>query len=239
MKIRYLRVTAFNKLKNPFSAWARLGRMQQMVRTFNLRQGMCVLDLGGTPDIWSYSFIPALNITIVNLPGTVEKAIQSQHHFRYVEGDGCNVEGIGDQTFDFVFSNSVIEHVGGPLRRRAFANEIRRIGKSYWVQTPSIWFPIEAHNGMPFWWFYPACLRHWLIERWRKKLPAWTEMVETTTVIKRSELARLFPEATVVVERVLGIPKSYSAVSVAVSAPAESATGESSRTLGESDRSPP
>jgi len=214
MLTRYLRFTVFTRLKQPFSDWARLRRMQQMLRTFNLRQGMCVLDLGGTTEIWSYSFIPSLNITIVNLPGTIEKSTGSQHDFQYVEGDGCNVEGIGDQSFDFVFSNSVIEHVGGPARRQAFANEIRRIGKSYLVQTPSMWFPIEAHSGMPFWWFYPASLRRWLIERWRKKLPGWTEMVEATTVLRRSELERLFPEAKVIVERVLGIPKSYSAVNV-------------------------
>jgi len=212
MIIRYLRFNVFTKLKQPFSDWARVRRMQQLLRTLNLREGMCVLDLGGRYEIWSHPFIPALNITILNLPGAIEKSTESQHNFRYVEGDGCNVEGVGDQTFDIVFSNSVIEHVGGPARREAFANEVRRVGKSYWVQTPSIWFPIEAHNGMPFWWFYPAFLRNWLIERWRRKLPAWTEMVEGTTVIKRSELERLFPEATVLVERVLGIPKSYSAV---------------------------
>lgn len=212
MDLKYLRFTAFNKLKKPFSDWARLHRMEQLVSIFNLRPGMCVLDLGGTPDIWSYPCIPALNVTILNLPGSIKRTAASRHNLRYIEGDGCNVVGIGDQSFDFVFSNSVIEHVGGPERRRAFANEIRRIGRSYWVQTPSIWFPIEAHNGMPFWWFYPQSVRRAFIAGWRKKLPAWTEMVEGTTIVRRSELESLFPEATVIVERVLGIPKSYSAV---------------------------
>ena len=212
MDLKYLRFSAFNKLKKPFSTWARLRRMEQLVGMFNLRPGMCVLDLGGTPDIWSYPCIPALNVTILNLPGHIKKTAASRHNLRYIEGDGCNVEGVGDQSFDFVFSNSVIEHVGGPERRRAFANEIRRIGRAYWVQTPSIWFPIEAHNGMPFWWAYPQSVRQALIERWRKNLPEWTEMVEGTTVVKRSELESLFPEARIIVERVLDIPKSYSAV---------------------------
>ena len=103
----------------------------------------------------------------LDLPGSIKKTAASRHNLRYIEGDGCNVEGIADQSFDFVFSNSVIEHVGGPERRRAFANEIRRIGRSYWVQTPSIWFPIEAHNGMQFWWFYPQSVRRALIAGWR------------------------------------------------------------------------
>ena len=33
-----------------------------------------------------------------------------------------------------------------------------------------------------------------------KKLPAWTEMVEETTVLTKSDLRRLFPDATILVE---------------------------------------
>jgi len=50
---------------------------------------------------------------------------------------------------------------------------------------------------------------HGAIERWRRKLPAWTEMVEQTRVLTKAEMRRLFPEATILVERVCGIPKSY------------------------------
>ena len=188
--------------------------MEQFLTAAKIREGMSVLDLGGNPHIWSYPFIPSLNITILNLPGSLIRSIDSQHTFTYIEGDGCNVAGVLDKSFDVVFSNSVIEHVGGVERRAAFANEVRRIGKSYYVQTPSIWFPIEAHNGMPLWWFYPQSVRNMLIRRWRKKLPAWTEMVEGTTVVKRSELKRLFPESKIITESVLGVPKSYTAFSV-------------------------
>jgi hypothetical protein len=186
--------------------------MKRMLGMFRLQRDMSVLDVGGNPGIWNHPCVPPLRITVLNLPGNIERSATSHHDFSYVEGDGCNVVGVGPQAFDFVFSNSVIEHVGGPDRRQAFAGEIRRIGRSYWVQTPSIWFPIEAHNGMPLWWFYPPFLRRALLTKWREKLPAWTEMVETTTVLKRSELERLFPDATILVERVLGIPKSYIAV---------------------------
>jgi hypothetical protein len=211
MQLRYLRLAVFVALMKPFSEWARRRRMERMLGMFRLRPDMSVLDVGGTPNLWNHSYVPPLKITILNLPGNVVRAASSQHDFSYVEGDGCNVVGVGSQTFDFVFSNSVIEHVGGPERRREFAREIRRIGRSYWVQTPSIWFPIEAHCGMPLWWYYPERLRKAFLARWRKKLPAWTEMVETTTVLRRAELESLFPDATILVERVLGIPKSYTA----------------------------
>jgi Methyltransferase domain len=188
--------------------------MALMLRHCPLNESTEVLDLGGNPNIWNFPAIPKLSVTILNLPGHVHRLVDSRHTFRYIEGDGCDVRGITDQSFDFVFSNSVIEHVGDRSKRADFAREVRRIGISYWVQTPSIWFPIEAHNGMPLWWFYPKRLRRALIDRWRRKLPSWTDMVENTDIVLKSEFSQLFPEADIIVERVFGIPKSYIAVYV-------------------------
>jgi hypothetical protein len=169
---------------------------------------MSVLDLGGQPMIWDNLPTP-LDITILNLPGVAEVHTASHHRIRYVDGDACGVVGFKEREFNTVFSNSVIEHVGPADRQADFASEVRRLGRSYWVQTPSKWFPIEAHCGMPFWWFYPPKLRRYFIERWRKKLPGWTAMVEETRVLTKADLARLFPEATICVESFLGVPKSY------------------------------
>jgi SAM-dependent methyltransferase len=158
--------------------------------------------------IWDSISAP-LDITVLNLPGAAETGTKSHHRIHYVEGDACCVSEFGDRQFDVVFSNSVIEHVGPLDRQVAFANEVRRLGKSYWVQTPSKWFPIEAHCGMPFWWFYPANVRQYIIERWRRKLPSWTEMMEDTRVLTKANLRQLFPEATIKTETVLGVSKSY------------------------------
>lgn len=187
--------------------------MSTYASVMRIKEGMSVLDLGGQPMIWDTVPEP-LNLTILNLPGIVMADHVSHHRIQYIEGDACLVEGYEDRTFDTVFSNSVIEHVGPINKQVEFAREVRRLGKSYWVQTPSKWFPIEAHCGMPFWWFYPVRLRRYLMERWRKKLPAWTQMVEGTTVLTKKDLTRLFPEATIWVEKRFGIPKSYVAYSV-------------------------
>jgi len=208
MNLKYLRFRAFTNLMRPFSARSRRKRMRDYVELMGVAEGMSVLDLGGQPMIWDIVRSP-LDITILNLPGVAERKATSHHTIRYVEGDACRVVNFAAGQFDTVFSNSVIEHVGPANKQADFAREVRRLGKSYWVQTPSKWFPIEAHCGMPFWWFYPPKLRQYCIERWRRKLPAWTKMVEETTVLTKADLKRLFPEATIRVERFFGMPKSY------------------------------
>ena len=208
MNLKYLRINVFYRLMHPFSKRSRRKRMRVFATLMKIKEGMSVLDLGGQPMIWDSVAVP-LDITILNLPGAALNDIVSHHKIRYVEGDACRVSGFEERQFECVFSNSVIEHVGPADKQADFAREVRRLGKSYWVQTPSMWFPIEAHTGMPFWWFYPPRLRQYFIERWRIKLPAWTEMVEGTRVLTKMDLKQLFPDATIRVEVVFGIPKSY------------------------------
>ena len=210
--LRYLRHRTFKRLLAPFSRRARRRRMQHFVRLMKIKPGTRILDLGGTPSIWQYVEVP-LEITILNLPGkTAQSSGQSHHHkMQFVEGNGCAVPQFEDMSFDLVFSNSVIEHVGPEHRQDAIAAEVRRLGKSYWVQTPSKWFPIEAHCGMPLWWFYPEKLRSAFLRGWRRKLPTWTQMVSETRVLERRRLEQLFPGCRIYVERRLGWPKSYTA----------------------------
>ncbi len=85
--------------------------------------GMKVLDLGGQPDIWD-SVKPVLNITCLNLPGVANVSHRAHHNITYVEGDACNMPYFNRGDFDIVFSNSVLEHVGGADKQLAFANEV-------------------------------------------------------------------------------------------------------------------
>lgn len=214
MELRYLRFELFQRLMTAYSAETRRRRMADLVRLARLRPGTRILDLGGTPALWRE--VPfSLDITVLNLPGAIKREGEPHHRFSYVAGDACEVHQFGDREFDLVFSNSVIEHVGGAARRRAFAREVLRLGRSYWVQTPSKWFPLEAHSGMPFWWFYSPSVRDAFLRRWRDKLPAWTEMVAGTCVLEIDEVRQLFPNAEILVERSFGLPKSYTAYRIA------------------------
>lgn len=183
--------------------------MECFIKKMKIKGGERIIDLGGTPDFWR-DCGPKLDITIVNLPGGHPPQTDSLHHkITLLEGDACNVEMFGNMSFDIAFSNSVIEHVGDETKQTDMAREVRRLAPNYWIQTPSIWFPIEAHSNMPFWWFWPKWLQDFHIRRWRKKLPAWTEMVEDTRVLLIRDLIDLFPDGAVIVEKKFGFSKSY------------------------------
>jgi hypothetical protein len=201
----------FFTLLGPFSARRRAERMDAFEKELDLKPGTRVLDLGGEPEIWASVKTP-LNIVLLNLPEhTMMPFGDTIHTFTDIKGDGCQVDAFASGSFDILFSNSVIEHVGPPERQEAFAREARRLGRCYWVQTPSIWFPIESHTGMPLWWLWPEALRSHFVRNWKKKIPEYGDYIEGTRVLSKRRMQELFPEATIHVERFLGFAKSYTA----------------------------
>lgn len=201
----------FTQFLKPFSDKARKKRMALFSKIMQPSKDMKILDLGGQPFIWDCIDTP-LNITCLNLPGIAHEEYHSHHKIQYVSGNACAMPEFKPGDFDMVFSNSVIEHVGNAEMRKKFADEVLRLTNCYWIQTPCIYFPIEAHCGMPFWWFYPDSLRQYFLRKWRKRLPAWTEMVETTDVVTHKEFRSIFPNSKITHEWML-FPKSLIAYS--------------------------
>jgi SAM-dependent methyltransferase len=60
-----------------------------------------------------------------------------------------------DQSFDLVFCNAVIEHVGSRKQQQSFLAEILRVGKRAFVTTPNRWHPIEFHTVTPLLHYLP------------------------------------------------------------------------------------
>jgi hypothetical protein len=167
-----------------------------------------ILDLGGTPDLWT-RFPNDFRITMVNLKAPADAVPTKQLEF--VEGDATDLGRLfADRTFDVVFSNSVIEHVGGATKRAAFVREVKRHAPAYWVQTPSQYFPIEPHSGVPFFFQLPSTLRDKKIAKWAETMPEWTDMIRGTVSVPRREMAALFDGDPHYIERVFGIAKSVS-----------------------------
>ena len=123
-----------------------------------------------------------------------------------VRGRADPAEGLpfADDEFDLVYCSSVIEHVP-PARRQAFARELRRVGRGWYVQTPAYSFPIEPHSLLPGAQWLPVGLRR---RYWRLGVAGgWEEI----SLLRRRELEEMFGPARP--ERFAGLVKSWVCVS--------------------------
>jgi Methyltransferase domain len=190
--------------------WRR-GRMKAFSKLIMLSHGDRIIDLGGTLEIWSYLDVP-VNVTLLNLPEVINSwPKESYAGFRIIQDDACSVTMLADNSFDLVFSNSVIEHL--PINKRLdFAKTVKRLAPNWWIQTPSIKFPIEAHCNLPYWWVYPDWLKNWFIASWQKKNNVFlANQMQTTTALSKEHFIELFGECNLFTETFLGFDKSYSA----------------------------
>jgi len=188
--------------------------MLRFQRLFEITDQTTVLDVGGSPLIWQFANVQP-KLTFLNLPPAIEDA---RGNANLVGGDGRMLP-FQDGAFDIVFSNSTIEHVGNRDDQQRFANEIARVGKRYWVQTPNRRFPFEMHVMLPF--------VHYLPRSWQRRIvtrfTGWQILVPHTKDVRRDyiahflnelrllderELRSLFPQAQIAREWMFGLPKS-------------------------------
>ncbi|BAU14020.1 hypothetical protein LEP3755_45640 [Leptolyngbya sp. NIES-3755] len=204
--IRY-REWAYDEQNDSLLKRWRSQRFLKFLQLVNPPNSARILDLGGSSYTWK--MVPHnFHVTIVNLDETEMEPATEQ--FSFVQGDATNLRHqFADRSFDVVFSNSVIEHVGDESQQAAFASEVQRIAKGYWIQTPSDRFPIEIHTGIPFYWNLPTAVQTRLRKHWRKTYPEWTDMIEETRVLSRQRMQALFPDAEMFTERKLLLEKSY------------------------------
>jgi hypothetical protein len=179
-----------------------------------------ILDAGGTESFWETMGLTDPNDVEVLLLNTAEHTTRHPN-FRSIAGDARDLGRFGDRQFDVVFSNSVIEHVGGPEDQRRMANEIRRVGRRYFVQTPNFWFPMEPHFLFPCFQYLPRAVRVWLVQHFSigiyERLPERARAeraVEEFRLLGHREFSRLFPNATICRERFCGLTKSLVAYEI-------------------------
>jgi SAM-dependent methyltransferase len=77
----------------------------------------------------------------------------------YVQGDATALP-FDDGAFDVVFSNAVIEHVGGRDNQRKVVSEALRVGRRVFLTTPNRRFPLEVHTRLPFVHWFPDAIAH-------------------------------------------------------------------------------
>ena len=163
-------------------------RVDLFIKTLQLDENAQILDLGSEDGSYLSKYYPwPQNIIIADINEEPMKRGVEKFNlkgYKLISPDG--VLPFKDGDFDAVWCNSVIEHVTldkvtlgdvnnsdfvgqSDVHQRNFAREIERVAKKYFVQTPYVHFPIEAHSWMPFIQYLPQPLR-WKFCKWFKNI---------------------------------------------------------------------
>jgi len=196
------------------AAGARRRRWELFGSHFPELREMRVLDLGGYAREWLDVDPRPRQVVTVNLdrdddagPGVI-----------VVRGDACAPPaGLLRESFDLVYSNSLIEHVGGHARRQQLADVVHSLAPAHWVQAPYRYFPIEAHYLFPGFQFLPLRVRAEVAHRWpvstlRSTSESAVRDVLNTEFLSRTEMRYYFPTSAILDERFVGLTKSLIAM---------------------------
>lgn len=183
-------------------------RYELFLRACSVRPTDRIIDVGAGRGAALERFNATNPIVALDLSPQSSQWLSSSN-VSVVRGDGTRLEFTTGE-FDVAFSNSVIEHVPHELQA-SFAAEIRRVSHRYFVQTPNRYFPIEPHYQLPLFQFLPRRVRQALNRRftlgWRAR-GQWEEI----SLLSARDMRRLFPDAEIHRERVLGLTKSLIAL---------------------------
>ncbi len=201
--------------ENSISERMRRRRWAQVLENVPDLAELRVLDLGGTGVWWGNAPVRPREITAINL----FDADQVHPSVEMIAGDVLDADRlVGGREFDLVFSNSLIEHLGGHRPRRRFAELVSALAPRHIVQTPYRYFPIEPHWMFPGFQFLPVTARSRLAPHWRLGMTygyepdSAADQVMATELLSVSEMKQYFADSRIVFERVAGLPKSMLAI---------------------------
>jgi hypothetical protein len=215
------------KAKHAYSKRARRRRALTFRRLFPDAMDHSVLDLGGGDGSHIAMVLPGhKDVTIADIDRSKLDVAASRYGYKSrVLGEAATLP-FADGEFDIVFCSSVIEHITGPkdtvgnirsshvfeaqaaFHQEEFAKEVRRIGKSYFVQTPYKYFPIESHTLAPgFVVLLPRSIQLEIWKRW-----SFYNHVPDFNLLTVHDMKRCFPDAQIHRECVFGLTKSIMAV---------------------------
>lgn len=201
--------------------------------SFVLDEHTRILDLGGANGVHVHALLSGTPVRPANVhvADTDHAAVQAAaDRFGYVAvplGDDAPLP-YPDGWFDIVLCSSVIEHVTVPpaeiwtersgarfsqrarAHQGAFARELVRVGRSYFVQVPYRWFPVETHTWLPFVAYLP---RSWQCAIIAVSNRFWIKQtVPDFYLPTAAEMRGYFPRTRLCRERFLGLTKSLIAI---------------------------
>lgn len=223
-----MKIKEFLRFKD-YQAKCRRKRGEIFIQYLKPKEEDRILDLGGGEGAYISQMIPyKKNVYIADIDKIkLKKSVEKGYKTLVLNEDGTIP--YEDGYFDIIFCSSVIEHVTvdkknieaiqtnrefrdvALKRQKKLANEIERAGKSYFVQTPYKYFPLESHSRLPFFLvLLPRKLQIKIIKFFRKFWFARTTPDWNLLTVK--DMKFLFPGAKIVKERAFFFTKSLMAI---------------------------
>ncbi len=199
------------------SSASRAGKIEMLRKRFSLQEGATVLDLGSQVDNGQILEMRAGHGRVVAMNLMPEHLRRIGEQFPSAErcvGNALHLP-FPDQTFDLVYSNAVIEHVGSFEDQKAMAREVMRVGRNWFIATPNRWFPFEFHMRLPLVSWLPApqmkrvgklCSYSHQERRYRSGIE------QQIRLMTSAEMKQLFPSSEVVALRITAWPETLIAV---------------------------
>jgi hypothetical protein len=215
------------KIFKPYSFRFERKRKDLFYEFFNPKSDDKILDLGGDDGRRMAILFPdkRKDIYIADISHRALETAKSKYGFETILLDESGEIPFRDNYFDITFCNSVIEHVTvdknemfadisetefivkSMLRQKKFADEIKRVSKKYFVQTPNKHFIIESHTWFPsFFIYFPRWFQIktilFLNKFWIKKASP------DFNLLTVNDMKLLFPEANLIKEKSFFMTKS-------------------------------
>jgi hypothetical protein len=145
----------------PGSLPTRIARRQRQrmfgrfVQTLSPAPDMDILDVGATDDRlhdhsnYFEAWYP--HKSRITASGLEDASFLEERYpgVRFVQADARKLP-FADNSYDFVHSSAVIEHVGSHRNQATFLGELWRVARrGIFVTTPNRWFPVEFHTVLP------------------------------------------------------------------------------------------
>jgi Methyltransferase domain len=175
-----------------------------------------ILDLGGSDYHWRNSVFrnnKDYHITVIN---TENQNTKDFTNICFIKKDVRDLEFFDDKEYDIVYSNSLLEHLNNFEEQKKMGDEVKRIGKHYFIQTPNYYFPVEPHFLFPFFQFLSDDAKTWLVSKYKlgwfmkqdDKVKA-RELATSVRLLKKNELKKIFSDGKIYNEKFFFLNKSF------------------------------